>query len=486
MTWIQNLSQAIRYIESHLTEEISIQDVANQAYSSSSHFQMIFHLVVGITIGEYIRNRRLTCAAYDLLQKDTKIMDVAIRYQYDTQESFSKAFTRFHGISPSKVKKERSKLKMFRPLNINVNIEGGFDLSQELVDQLLLIDWSEIDKKLPAEEAYEQIVQWSREARGQNPDVFDALTEWILNDSEWTEEKLAENEQILMQGVFARFKEQNAQLRAYLQELDSAGIVNPPVFKALDAFDDVLSGFPPHPHDEALKEIVAEVFADFSVMHKRSIREMIAGGETGSTGTDTVAVYGYINHLKGCDTAVQWTLFMPETVKKHGHKINRESFEYIEIGKMRFIGLEFSKHPEIHLLRPAESLPELMPLLAEYATKITALCHLEHHHGGEVNVNQCNMMGYFFKADTPVPEGYNYYDVPTMHAAYAVYFHPNFDGDIFGAAYEFTRDQILGDHVNIPYPDAYWTAEVYPEGFFTGSGPFRFGYLFSATLSFSK
>ena len=478
MVWIQNLSRAIRYIEDHLTEEISVYDVANQAYSSSSHFQMIFHMVVGITVGEYIRNRRLTLAAHDLLQEDAKIVDVAGRYQYDTQESFSKAFTRFHGVSPSKVKKERSKLKLFRALMINVNIEGGFDLSQELVDKLLLIDWSGIDKKLPAKEAYEQIVQWAREARGQNPDVFSALTEWILDDSEWTEDKLVENEQILMQGVFARFKEQNAQLRAYLKELDASGVVNQPVFKALDAFDDVLSGFP-HPDDEDLKGIVAEVFSNFSVMRARSIREKIAGS---ANNTVQMNDRGYINYLKECDISVQWALFMPEVVKKHGHKINRESFEYIEIGKVRFIGLEFAKHPEIHLLRPAESLPELMPLLSEYRTENTALCHLEHHHGGEVNVNQCNMMGYFFKAGTPVPEGYDYYDVPTDHAAYAVYFHPDFDGDIFGASYEFTRDQILGDNVNIPYPEAYWTAEVYPEGFFTGSGPFRFGYLFSVGL----
>ena len=79
-------------------------------------------------------------------------------------------------------------------------------------------------------------------------------------------------------------------------------------------------------------------------------------------------------------------------------------------------------------------------------------------------------------------EGYDYYDLPTEYAAYAVYYSPDFDGDIFGASYEYTRDQILGDNVCIPYPQAYWTAEVYPEGFFAGIGAFRFGYLFSVEL----
>ena len=98
MDWIQSLSKVIDYIEKHLTDDINIDEISSQAYSSSSHFQLIFHLVMGITIGEYIRNRRLSMAAQDLLKPDSKIIDVSMRYQYDTPESFSKAFTRFHGM----------------------------------------------------------------------------------------------------------------------------------------------------------------------------------------------------------------------------------------------------------------------------------------------------------------------------------------------------------------------------------------------------
>lgn len=230
----------------------------------------------------------------------------------------------------------------------------------------------------------------------------------------------------------------------------------------MDRFDDELSGVP---HDERLRETVAKVFADFSTMRERGVREIIAGHSIGSMHMDNM---GYINYLKDCDAGVQRALFVPEVVKKHGYKINGNSFVYIEIGKVRFIGLEFAKNPDIHLLCPAESLPKLIPMLPEYGTEITALCHLEHHNGGEVNVNQCNMMGCFCKADTPVPEGCDYYDVPTEHAAYAVYYSLDFDGDISGAAYEFTRDQILSDNVHIPYPAAYWTADVYPDRFFSG------------------
>ena len=85
VNWIQSLSKTIDLIEKNLTNELSIDELASQAYTSSSHFQLVFHLVMGITVGEYIRNRRMSLAAQDLLQPTSKIMDVALRYQYDTQ-----------------------------------------------------------------------------------------------------------------------------------------------------------------------------------------------------------------------------------------------------------------------------------------------------------------------------------------------------------------------------------------------------------------
>lgn len=136
MDWITSLSKAIHYIENNLTNEISIEDVSNKAFSSNSNFQRIFHLVTGMTIGDYIRNRRLSLAGQELLHGKSKIIDVAMRYQYDTQESFSKAFIRFHGISPSSVRKQGGRLKLFQPLTINVSIQGGFDMSRKLIDNI--------------------------------------------------------------------------------------------------------------------------------------------------------------------------------------------------------------------------------------------------------------------------------------------------------------------------------------------------------------
>ena len=136
VNWIQSLIKAIHYIENNLTDKISVDDVSKKVYASNSNFQRVFNLVTGMTIGDYIRNRRLSLAGQELLHPKSKIIDVAMKYQYDTQESFSKAFTRFHGIAPSSARKQRDKLKFFYPLTINLTIRGGFDMSRKLIDHL--------------------------------------------------------------------------------------------------------------------------------------------------------------------------------------------------------------------------------------------------------------------------------------------------------------------------------------------------------------
>lgn len=132
MDWIKGIKQAIDYIEEHITEKIDYENVAKQAYSSSFHFQRIFGITCGVTLGEYIRKRKLTLAGNYILNNKCKIIDVAIKYGYETPESFSRAFYKFHGIMPSQVKNS-SQLKVFSRLyselivkeksNINYRIE---------------------------------------------------------------------------------------------------------------------------------------------------------------------------------------------------------------------------------------------------------------------------------------------------------------------------------------------------------------------------
>ena len=101
MEWIRGLQRAIDYVEDHLEEEINYKEAAAQAYSSVFHFQRIFSILCGITLGDYIRLRRLTLAGSELASTDCKVIDAALKYGYESPESFSRAFMKFHHISPS-------------------------------------------------------------------------------------------------------------------------------------------------------------------------------------------------------------------------------------------------------------------------------------------------------------------------------------------------------------------------------------------------
>ncbi|MEY8353445.1 AraC family transcriptional regulator [Lachnospiraceae bacterium 54-53] len=125
MNWINGLQRAIDYVEAHLNEELDYGEIAKQAYSSSFHFQRIFSILCGCTLGEYIRNRRLSQAGSELAAADCRVIDTALKYGYDSPESFCRAFTKFHGINPSEAKTRSSCLKSFSRLSVKLVLEGG-------------------------------------------------------------------------------------------------------------------------------------------------------------------------------------------------------------------------------------------------------------------------------------------------------------------------------------------------------------------------
>lgn len=125
MDWIASLQSAIDYIEANLTEDLDYAEIARRAYSSSFHFQRIFGILCGYTLGEYIRNRRLTQAGSELASSSARVIDVALKYGYDSPESFSRAFARFHGITPSQARANSASLKSFSRLSVKLVIEGG-------------------------------------------------------------------------------------------------------------------------------------------------------------------------------------------------------------------------------------------------------------------------------------------------------------------------------------------------------------------------
>lgn len=292
-----------------------------------------------------------------------------------------------------------------------------------------------------------------------------------------------------MQSVFARFKEQNAQIRAYLLELEPSGVVNAAVFKALDGFDGELSGVV---HDKRLQEVVARVFADFSVMRQRDIREQIAGSKTGPSGTDSVDLFGYINHLKECDAQVQWALFMPDMVERQQKGFKVDSFEYKKMPAMRFVGQEGD---DLENIVARKKLFRILDAMNEYKSDFDFDVLLMHHYGLGVDVGPWHgVWGRFMRADTPVPEGFLHFDFvphndgkagPPFCSQFA---YATFSGDMdamhkregydIDAMYDVTRNIMLGQGVPIPYPHKYWTAEVFPDGCDKNST----AYMFSAEV----
>lgn len=125
MDWLTGIQNAVHYIEDNLTEELDYEKISSQAYVSSFHFQRAFSILCGFTLGEYIRNRRLTLAGLELLSGDAKVIDVAVKYGYDSPDSFAKAFSRFHSVLPSCARNDGVNLKSFAPLNIKFKLEGG-------------------------------------------------------------------------------------------------------------------------------------------------------------------------------------------------------------------------------------------------------------------------------------------------------------------------------------------------------------------------
>ena len=135
MDWIIGLQRAIDYIEAHLTEPIDYEAVAAQSFSSSYHFQRVFSILCGFTVGEYIRCRRLSLAGTELAASDAKVIDVALKYGYESPDSFAKAFQKFHGILPSQARVCGNSLKSFSRLVLKFSLEGGSTMNYRIEEK---------------------------------------------------------------------------------------------------------------------------------------------------------------------------------------------------------------------------------------------------------------------------------------------------------------------------------------------------------------
>lgn len=135
MEWTEAISEAVSYIESHLTEDITMYDVAEHVNISPFYFHKGFSILCGYSITEYIRNRRLALAGEELLTSDITVIDLAMKYGYDSPDSFTKAFARFHGYPPLTVRRDRTMCKAFAPLQLSISLKGGYAMDYRITNK---------------------------------------------------------------------------------------------------------------------------------------------------------------------------------------------------------------------------------------------------------------------------------------------------------------------------------------------------------------
>lgn len=148
MEWVVGIQRAIDYIEDHITEELDYEEIARTGFSSSYHFQRVFSILCGYTLGEYIRSRRMELAADKI-----RVIDAAVKYRYESPDSFAKAFARFHGITPSAAREPGARLRSFTRLSIRISLEGGSSMDYRIEEkpEMVLTGYKRFFTGSPAE-----------------------------------------------------------------------------------------------------------------------------------------------------------------------------------------------------------------------------------------------------------------------------------------------------------------------------------------------
>ncbi|HDR7623157.1 TPA: AraC family transcriptional regulator [Bacillus mycoides] len=135
MDSLKNMNAAMQYIEDNLTHEIDFKEVAKIAFCSEYHFKRMFSFLAGISLSEYIRCRRLTLAAFELKDSKAKVIDVAIKYGYNSPDSFTRAFQNLHGITPSEARSTIRSLKAYSPMTFQLSIQGGNEMNYRIEEK---------------------------------------------------------------------------------------------------------------------------------------------------------------------------------------------------------------------------------------------------------------------------------------------------------------------------------------------------------------
>lgn len=135
MDWLDRMNNAMDYIESNLADDISYDKIAQLACCSTYHFQRMFPFITGVTLSEYIRRRRLTLAAFELQTTDVKVIDIAMKYGYESPEAFTRAFKNLHGVMPIAAREIGVSLKAYPRMTFQISIRGDIEMDYRIVQR---------------------------------------------------------------------------------------------------------------------------------------------------------------------------------------------------------------------------------------------------------------------------------------------------------------------------------------------------------------
>ncbi len=135
MDALERMNQALAYIEEALADEIDFKQVERLALCSEYHFRRMFSFLAGVSLSEYIRRRRLTLAAFELAQRHVLVIDVALKYGYNSPDSFTRAFQSFHGVTPTEARNTGQPLKAYPQMTFQLTIKGGSEMKYRMVEK---------------------------------------------------------------------------------------------------------------------------------------------------------------------------------------------------------------------------------------------------------------------------------------------------------------------------------------------------------------
>lgn len=217
MNLLEQLDRAVAYIEAHLCDEIDMDELARIACVTADSFARFFSYICGMTLQEYIRRRRLTRAAYEIQGSDSRVIDIAVKYGYNSADAFTKAFLKQHGITPTQARGRHQPLKVYPPVSFHIMVKGAKEMRVRVIETkaVRLRGLSKRFTGLAADRFAQEHVMWGIElddyARRINPEIggtwygiWDNGTYWIAKAEE--EAVTADTEEVaLPAGTWAVF-----------------------------------------------------------------------------------------------------------------------------------------------------------------------------------------------------------------------------------------------------------------------------------------